>query len=1086
MKHKRISVYILLIVVVLLLLSTGSALFAASPGDIIVNEIMNNPSAVSDGSGEWFEVYNTTASDIDINGWTIRDDDIDSHVINNGGPLVVPAGGFLVLGNNTDSSTNGGVVVDYNYGSSWFLSNSADEVIIEDDALVEIDRVEYDGGPVFPDPNGASMSLSDPALDNNDGANWCEAQTPFGDGDLGTPQTANDCDTTPTPTATAPAPTSTVSPTPTPSTPTPTPPPVSGVIINEILADPASGLDGDANGDGVRDASDDEFLEIVNNTGADLDVSNWTISDGFGLRHTFPANTVIPDQCSVVVFGGGTPTGSFGGSAVQLASSGALGLNNSGDTVTVNDGASDVAAYTYGSEGGDNQSLTRDPDITGPDPLVKHTDAAGAAGALFSPGTLVDASAFSGCTPLVTIMEIQGNGSSSPLVGAVVSTEGVVTADFTGSDGLNGFFMQDPVGDGDPATSDGIFVYVPGMTITLGDHVRVTGEVQEQFGLTRLGWVSDITSYGPGAVVTPTAVTLPVAAVSDWEMVEGMLINIDQELSVSDNYNLGRYGELLLSVNGRLQNPTNIVEPGTDANDLQDLNNRSSIQLDDGSNVQNPEPLPPYLGPDNTLRAGDTTPSLTGVVGYAFSTYEIHPTGDVSFTRVNDRPEFPTDSGGSLKVASFNVLNYFTTIDNGSPICGPNMDQDCRGADSPEEFTRQRDKIISAIINLDADIIGLMEIENNESESLQDLVNGLNDIAGPGSYDFIDAGYVGSDAIKVGIIYQPANATPVGDFAILDSSVDPLFNDDKNRAVLAQTFAENASGEVLTVAVNHLKSKGSDCNDLGDPDTGDGQGNCNITRTNAALAEVNWLATDPTNSGDRDFMILGDLNAYNMEDPIDAIVDSGFTNLGPAFLGPDAYSYVFFGQAGALDHALSSPNLTAQVAGVDIWHINADEPNGLDYNTYNQPGLYSPDQYRSSDHDPVVVELNLTPHVTNEDGCYIAIMHGSPYSGAGTIVPPQSHQSTFNAISWASQEGLPNDACFEIHGNDKINKIRGGHAGDTLFGYNGDDGLIGGSGDDTFTGGPGVDRFIGQTGFDTVLDYEAGIDICSSIEAGCE
>ena len=165
----------------------------AAPGDVIINEIMQNPNAVFDSNGEWFEVYNTTGSDIDINGWTIEDNDFDSHVISNGVPLLVPANDYLVLARDGDSGTNGGVTAAYEYGGDIALANGADEVVLLDGALTEIDRVEYDGGPNFPDPTGASMALIDPALDNNDATNWCEASTAYGDGDLGTPGTANDC-----------------------------------------------------------------------------------------------------------------------------------------------------------------------------------------------------------------------------------------------------------------------------------------------------------------------------------------------------------------------------------------------------------------------------------------------------------------------------------------------------------------------------------------------------------------------------------------------------------------------------------------------------------------------------------------------------------------------------------------------------------------------------------------------------------------------------------------------------------------------------------------------------------------------------
>ena len=171
------------------------------PGDLVITEVMQNPAAVGDSAGEWFEIQNVSGSDIDIDGWTISDNDSDSHVINNGGPLNVPAGGFVVLGVSTDTATNGGAPVDYAYGSGWFLSNSADEVILTDPNAVEFDRIEYDGGAVWPDPNGASMNLDPASTDtalNDDGANWCEATTAFGDGDLGTPGAANpDCPVAP-------------------------------------------------------------------------------------------------------------------------------------------------------------------------------------------------------------------------------------------------------------------------------------------------------------------------------------------------------------------------------------------------------------------------------------------------------------------------------------------------------------------------------------------------------------------------------------------------------------------------------------------------------------------------------------------------------------------------------------------------------------------------------------------------------------------------------------------------------------------------------------------------------------------------
>ncbi len=226
------------------------------------------------------------------------------------------------------------------------------------------------------------------------------------------------------------------------------------------------------------------------------------------------------------------------------------------------------------------------------------------------------------------------------------------------------------------------------------------------------------------------------------------------------------------------------------------------------------------------------------------------------------------------------------------------------------------------------------------------------------------------------LIYKPASVSPVGGYAILDSRVDSRFIDTKNRPALAQTFIDNNTGGIFTVAVNHLKSKGSACDDVDDPDLGDGAGNCNVTRTTAAQALVDWLATDPTGSGDSDNLIIGDLNSYDKEDPINAIkagpdgilgTADDYTDLVYQFQGEDAYSYVFDGQIGYLDYALSSASLAAQITGVADWHVNADEPDLIDYDmTYKQDAqdaLYAPDPYRYSDHDPVIVGLNVCDEI---------------------------------------------------------------------------------------------------------------------------
>jgi predicted extracellular nuclease len=594
--------------------------------------------------------------------------------------------------------------------------------------------------------------------------------------------------------------------------------------------------------------------------------------------------------------------------------------------------------------------------------------------------------------PFTPIYDVQGNGSASPLVGTEVAIEGVVVGDFQNNASedngdLNGFHVQDPTGDADAATSDGVFVYAPGgMDVSVGDAVRVRGSVSEYFGLTEIS-ASQIWNCGTGSV-SPTEISLPVTNEDDFEAYEGMLVTFPQPLVISEYYNFDRFGEIVLTSRRHLT-PTAEFEPGS-PEEMQAVQDYllDRITLDDGRGNQNPDPAIHPNGMeftlDNLFRGGDTVANVTGVMDYAFGLYRIQPTQGADYTNTNPRTAQPDDVGGNVKVASFNVLNYFTTIDfiqdDSGPndpaddVCGPEADQECRGADNENEFERQRAKIIAALTEIDADVVGLIEIENYPGDvPTADLVSGLNDAMGAGTYDYIATGAIGTDAIRVAFIYKPASVSPVGSFAVLDSSVDSRFNDEKNRPALAQTFVNNATGGVFTAVVNHLKSKGSACDDVGDPDTGDGAGNCNLTRKAAAEALVDWLASDPTGIGDGDFLIMGDLNSYDKEEPIDAIkagpddtpdTADDYTDMVYHFQGEDAYSYVFDGQTGYLDHALANADMFSETTGVTIWHINADEADLIDYDTSfkgpNQDAIYAPDAYRSSDHDPVIVGLELT------------------------------------------------------------------------------------------------------------------------------
>jgi len=590
--------------------------------------------------------------------------------------------------------------------------------------------------------------------------------------------------------------------------------------------------------------------------------------------------------------------------------------------------------------------------------------------------------------PATLVSEVQGAGDATPLAGQFVTVEGVVVGDFQANDGapgdLAGFYLQeeDADTDGDPATSEGIFVFDllldPAVDVMEGDLVRVSGFAGEFQGQTQINAGSgsvQVCSMNHGGFAAPAVVAFPLADGQDeLEAVEGMRVRIEQPMTVIEYFNLDRFGSVDIAPE-RLQQPTNAVAPGADALALQAENERMRIRLDDGSQVQNPFPV---TLPDGQLEyadafgGGDTLTDIEGVmswirprVGGSPDRYAIQLTALPTFADTNPRPPVP-DTGGTATVASFNVLNYFTTLGS-------------RGADTPDEFDKQTAKIVAALAEIDADVVGLIEIENNYvlggASATATLVAALNAEVGAGTYAWIDPGMnVGADEIVVAIVYKPATVTPAGALAILDAAVDPDFIDTRNRPVFIQTFDHRASGERFTVAVNHLKSKGSSCADIGDPDTGDGQGNCNLTRTAAATALAEYLATDPTGSGDPDFLIIGDLNAYAQEDPIDALRGAGYVDLLAAFNADDVYTFVFDGLTGYLDHALASASLVGQVSDAAPWNANSDEPDAFDFNEdfddpRNIPLWFEPTAYRSSDHDPVIVGLNLVDRTPPAVAC---------------------------------------------------------------------------------------------------------------------
>ncbi len=599
----------------------------------------------------------------------------------------------------------------------------------------------------------------------------------------------------------------------------------------------------------------------------------------------------------------------------------------------------------------------------------------------------------------LSIPQIQGPNPKSAYNNTVQTTQGVVTHK-VGS----GYFIQDQNGDGDPATSDGIFVFSSNTGVNVGDLVRITGTVTEYTpsGATRsyteFKDLTATTKLGAGYSVAPTNIELP----TDLARVEGMLVRFTNALTVNGNAYLGDRGELVLS-NGRREIPTNRYPAGSpEAIALAQANAANVIVLDD--NIFTTPATIPYLAADGTVRSGDTVTDLTGVIDFGAqggggAAFKLQPTVAPTFSRTNERTPAPVVAAGNVKVASANVLNFFTTFTNGGDawgrsgqgctVGGTTRASNCRGADNLAEFVRQRDKIVESLGAINADVVGLMEIQNNGDTAASYLVEQLNAKLGAGTYAVVPKpATTGTDAIRVAMIYKPGAVSLVGNALSDGDAVN-------NRPPMAQTFKATNGGK-FSLVVNHLKSKGSCGGGAGNTDSDDGQGCWNATRVEqAARLRDYFLPQVAGAANDSDILVVGDMNAYGHEDPIRLLNAAGYVNEIERFVRPAGipYSYVFGAESGYLDHALASASLSGQVAGVTEWHNNADEPEAIDYNlndTAEDP--YVKNAYRASDHDPVVVSLNLAPTYADVTAS-VAITRsgitlgrvGGKYSGTVTV-----------------------------------------------------------------------------------------------------
>ncbi|TYT26555.1 ExeM/NucH family extracellular endonuclease [Luteimonas viscosa] len=549
---------------------------------------------------------------------------------------------------------------------------------------------------------------------------------------------------------------------------------------------------------------------------------------------------------------------------------------------------------------------------------------------------------------VVAIGTVQGAGPASPLLDETVAVEGVVTGNF--ARGLGGWFVQD-AGDGDEATSDAVFVVAdePAQLRT-GDRVRVRGRVVEHGERTR----GTLTTLQAEAIeVVGRGEVAPVvlaAAPDDWERYEGMRVRIDAPLTIGGQHELSRRGVLHAAFDGRLFTPTELAPPGPEAERIAAGNARRRLLLDDAMAREDPREVW-YLEGRPPPRSGSLVTGVEGIVDQRWGDVRLQLT---AAPRIEPAPRpAPPTVAGTVRLAAFNLQNLF----NGDGRGGGFPTE--RGARTPAQLEAQLGRLVATIRALDPHVAALMELENDgygPDSSIAQLVDALN--AGGDDWRFVDSGQgPGDDAIRVGLVYRASRLRPVGAPAMLE---DGPFGA-RSRVPLAQGFVPVAAGRdagpAFVVVANHFKSKGCREAEGADRDQGDGQACWNATRVESARRLLAWLERDPTRTGSDLVAIVGDMNAYAEEDPLRLLRRHGWRDAMDVASVEGAYSYVFDGQAGRLDHALLSPALAARLAGAATWSSNADEPN-VGHRAANS-GDPVGNPWRSSDHDPLLVGLDL-------------------------------------------------------------------------------------------------------------------------------
>ena len=785
----------------------------------------------------------------------------------------------------------------------------------------------------------------------------------------------------------------------------------SGLVVSEVY--------GGGGNTGATYAND--FVELFNPTSAPISVEGWSVqyrsASGSGTGSTPLTGSVPAGGHYLVQEAAGTNPGTAlpkpdaTGTLAMSGSAGIVALASKSGTVPLTDptvvdlvGYGTATAFEGTAPAPGLSNTTADTRAaSGKDTDDNKTDFTTAAPAPENTGTTTPPP---GDPVERTIAQVQGTGATSPYAGQQVITDGVVTAAYP-TGGFNGVYLQTAGtgGDVDLAThdaSEAVFVFLGGGATypRVGDHLRVTGTVSEYAGLTELTpGTGGVTTLADAAVAPKPAVVGYPGTDAQRETFEGMLVAPQGPFTVTDNYSTNNFAEIGLAAGTTpLPQPTDVARPGTAADAVAADNAKRRVALDDGASANylttlKDTPLP-WLTRERSVRVGAAVTFVKPVVlDYRNSAWKLQPTAQLTADDRNDvlpatftdtRTAAPQAVGGDLKVASFNVLNFFPHTGAAWVASGGTCSfyddragnhvtvNTCsgdgpRGAAEDDDLTRQRAKIVAAINALDADVLSLEEIENSakyagpdhRDDALATLVDALNAAAGEQRWTYVPSpapadrpATADEDVIRTAFIYQKAVAEPVGASHILTGAA--AF--DNAREPLGQVFRPvgGHADQQFLVIVNHFKSKGSGTDD------GTGQGNANPDRVAQAHALVDFADGLKASSGTDRVFLTGDFNSYTQEDPLRVLYDAGYTDVGEA-KAPGESTYLFDGVVGSLDHVLANDAMLGDVTGAHVWNINSVESVAYEYSraNYNATDFYAPTPYRSSDHDPLLVGFTL-------------------------------------------------------------------------------------------------------------------------------